>query len=153
MSLFKRTRRTSKSCVNPTINNPNNIIAHVPPPFFSFECSYHPLGLAYFPDGAHADADELEPGIVPPGSSSTCDTDMTCPAPMYYMENVYQGTYSNNADLVAVSSGEDNFGLDEYEPLFFHPLPGMLMCLFSSILQTIRFTLNSFHYPITLIQK
>jgi len=84
---------------------------------------YHPLGLAYFPDGAHADADELEPGIVPPGSSSTCDVDMSCPAPMYYMEKEYQGTYSNNADLVDVSSGEDNFGLDEYEPLFFHPLP------------------------------
>ena len=67
------------------------------------------------------------------------------------MENVYQGTYSNNADLVAVSSGEDNFGLDEYEPLFFHPLPGMLMCLFSSILQTIRFTLNSFHLTVILI--
>ena len=93
------------------------LLLHVSP-------SYHPLGLAYFPDGAHADADELEPGIVPPGSSSTCGDDMSCPAPMYYMENKYQGTYSNNADLVDVSAGEDNFGLDEYEPLFFHPMPG-----------------------------
>lgn len=44
---------------------------------------YHPLGFAYYPDGAHAEADELEPGIVPPGSSSTCDNGMKCPAPMY----------------------------------------------------------------------
>jgi len=84
---------------------------------------YHPLGFAYFADGAHADADELEPGIVPPGSSSTCDTDMACPAPMYYIENEYKGTYSNNADLLDMTTGEDNFGLDDYEPLFFHPLP------------------------------
>ena len=44
---------------------------------------FHPLGFAYFPDGDHAGADELEPGIVPPGSSSDCATNMTCPAPMY----------------------------------------------------------------------
>ena len=24
---------------------------------------YHPLGLAYYPDGAHDDVDELEPGV------------------------------------------------------------------------------------------
>jgi len=84
---------------------------------------YHPLGLAYYPDGAHAEADELEPGIVPPGSSSTCDADMSCPAPMYFIDGKYQGTYSNIAELQDPTTGEDNFGLDEYEPLFFHPLP------------------------------
>lgn len=84
---------------------------------------YHPLGFAYFPDGAHADADELEPGIVPPGSSSTCDADMSCPAPMYYIGDEYKGTYSNNDELVEVTADEDNFGLDDYEPLFFHPMP------------------------------
>ena len=88
--------------------------------------SYHPLGFAYYPDGAHADADELEPAVVPPGSSSTCDTDMTCPAPMYFIEGEYQGTYSNIADLQEVSTNEDNFGLDEYEPLFLHPLVSFL---------------------------
>jgi hypothetical protein len=65
----------------------------------------------------------LEPGIVPPGSSSTCDKNMTCPAPMYYIDSEYKGAYSNNEDLLALTSGEDNFGLDDYEPLFFHPLP------------------------------
>ena len=91
---------------------------------FIFHLSYHPLGLAYFSDGAHASTDELEPRIVPPGSSSVCGVDMSCPALMYYIENEYQGTYPNNADLLEVSSGGDNFGLDKYEPLFFHPLPG-----------------------------
>eukprot|EP00986_Skeletonema_menzelii_P021049 scaffold33005_cov177-Skeletonema_menzelii.AAC.5 len=84
---------------------------------------YHPLGFAYFPDGAHADADELEPGIVPPGSSSQCDKNMTCAAPMYYVDGEYKGSYSNNEGLKALTGGEDNFGLDDYEPLFFHPLP------------------------------
>ncbi|KAL7554971.1 hypothetical protein ACHAWF_018546 [Thalassiosira exigua] len=88
--------------------------------------SYHPLGFAYFPDGAHADADELEPSVVPPGSSSTCDASMTCPAPMYYIENAYKGAYSNNAGLLNTTTNEDNFGLDDYEPLFFHPLPDWL---------------------------
>merc|ERR1719343_682676 len=84
---------------------------------------YHPLGFAYFPDGAHADADELEPGIIPPGSSSTCGANMSCPAPMYYIGDEYKGSYSNNPDLASVTSDDDNFGLDDYEPLFFHPLP------------------------------
>eukprot|EP01082_Thalassiosira_pseudonana_P015694 g13693.t1.1.5e17418b g13693 g13693.t1 contig9:213159-214342(-) len=85
----------------------------------------HPLGFAYYPDGAHANADELEPTIVPPGSSSTCDTDSSCPAPMYHMNEEYLGSYSNN---VNISSGQisdnasEDFGLDNYEPMFFHPL-------------------------------
>ncbi len=119
----------------------------------------HPLGFAYYPDGAHADADELEPGIVPPGSSSTCDTTKTCPSPMYFNNDAYLGKYSNNNDLdlsghysndfdsndfsfvwwngtVAddanktgnstatgkITKYEDDFGLDNYEPMFFHPL-------------------------------
>ena len=90
---------------------------------FHYIISYHPLGFAYYPDGAHADADELEPGIAPPGSSSDCDKNMTCAAPMYYVDGDYKGTYSNNEDLVALTNDEDNFGLDDYEPLFFHPLP------------------------------
>ena len=85
---------------------------------------YHPLGFAYYPDGAHDDVDELEPGIVPPGSSSLCNEDMTCPAPMYFLGDGYLGTYSNDASLVTPeTTGEDNFGLDDYEPKFFHPLP------------------------------
>jgi hypothetical protein len=40
---------------------------------------YHPLGFAYYPDGAHDGKDELESGIPPPGSSSTCDVNLSCP--------------------------------------------------------------------------
>jgi len=83
---------------------------------------YHPLGFAYYADGAHAGVDELEPGIKPSNSSSTCEADMSCPAPMYFLNDEYYGTYSNNVDLAAKSAGEENFGLDDYEPLFFHPL-------------------------------
>ncbi|KAL7517942.1 hypothetical protein ACHAWX_002815 [Stephanocyclus meneghinianus] len=83
----------------------------------------HPLGFAYFPDGAHDDKDELEPGIVPPGSSSTCDVDFTCPAPMYFLGDEYLGSYTN-IDAIERSSDYDaeNFGLDDYEPKFFHPI-------------------------------
>jgi hypothetical protein len=85
----------------------------------------HPLGFSYYPDGAHANADELEPTIVPPGSSSTCDTDSSCPAPMYHMNEEYLGSYSNNVNIssehISDNASED-FGLDNYEPMFFHPL-------------------------------
>jgi hypothetical protein len=86
--------------------------------------SMHPLGFAYYPDGAHDDKDELEPGIVPPGSSSTCDADMTCPAPMYFLGDEYLGSYTNIATIERSSTNYDaeNFGLDDYEPKFFHPL-------------------------------
>mmetsp|Transcript_7741 Transcript_7741/g.22749 ORF Transcript_7741/g.22749 Transcript_7741/m.22749 type:complete len:451 (-) Transcript_7741:277-1629(-) len=84
---------------------------------------YHPLGFAYFPDGAHADVDELEPGIIPPGSSSVCGDDMSCPAPMYFEDGKYLGEYSNDASVAPVSSDAENFGLDDYEPKFFHPIP------------------------------
>lgn len=88
-----------------------------------FHNSFHPLGFAYYPDGAHDNKDELEPGMVPPGSSSSCDENQTCPAPMYYVRGEYKGTYSNNDDLLPVTSDESNFGLDDYEPVFFRPMP------------------------------
>ena len=83
---------------------------------------YHPLGLAYYPDGAHDDVDELEPGIVPPGSSSTCGNNMSCPAPMYFVNGTYAGKYSNNDSITNPTANEDDFGLHAYEPLFFHPI-------------------------------
>lgn len=85
---------------------------------------YHPLGFAYYPDGAHADVDELEPGVVPPGATDDCNTDdaFTCPAPMYFKGTEYLGSYSNEPRILAATTGEDNFGLDDYEPLFFHPI-------------------------------
>ena len=48
---------------------------------------------------------------------------MTCPAPMYFLGDKYLGTYSNDMSLASVTTNEDNFGLDDYEPLFFYPLP------------------------------
>jgi len=79
---------------------------------------YHPLGLAYYPDGAHDDVDELEPGIAPPGSTSDCADSNMCPAPMYLRGGEYLGQYSNNAGIAPLTGSED-FGLDFYEPEFF----------------------------------
>jgi len=105
------------------------------------------LGFAYYPDGAHADVDELEPGIAPPGSGNACDAEMSCPAPMYHLDQKYLGVYSNidmavvagdatdavdssSTAAIAVKStsnstimNHEDFGLDAYEPLFFRPLP------------------------------
>ena len=83
---------------------------------------YHLIGFAYEADGAHVDAPELEPGIGPPGSESTCAETNACPAPMYFKNGIYQGEYSNLPDLVPSNGTSDNFGLDEVEPLFFHPI-------------------------------
>ena len=67
---------------------------------------YHPLGFAYFPDGAHADKDELEPTITQTGSD--CSETFSCPSPRYFTNGKFLGVPST-----------DNFGLDEYEPAFF----------------------------------
>jgi len=80
---------------------------------------YHLIGFSYEADGAHAGVDELEPGIAPGGS--TCDETLSCPAPMYFMDDEYTGVYSNIESLLPVAGSED-FGLDVVEPLFFHPL-------------------------------
>jgi len=84
---------------------------------------YHPLGFAYYPDGAHDGVDELEPGVTPPGTSSNCAEGMTCPAPMYFLNDKYLGVYSNIDSVTMPTTGVDDFGLDAYEPLFFHPIP------------------------------
>ncbi|CAJ1948863.1 unnamed protein product [Cylindrotheca closterium] len=81
---------------------------------------YHLIGFSYFADGAHIGVDELEPGVAP-GDSSCAET-MSCPAPMYTMDGVYQGSYSNIPDILNISTGENDFGLDKVEPRFFHPL-------------------------------
>merc|ERR1719482_2196824 len=80
---------------------------------------YHPLGMAYFPDGAHAGVDELEPGIAQTGGSTTCAAGNTCQAPRYFKDGNFAGTtYDNTA---ATPVGGDDFGLDNYEPEFFIP--------------------------------
>ena len=38
---------------------------------------------------------------------------------MYFLGDRYLGKYSNNPDVKNVTTGEDDFGLDIYEPLFF----------------------------------
>jgi len=78
----------------------------------------HPLGFAYFPDGAHDEKEELETGIVPPGSSSTCDETLTCPAPMYMLNGEYLGANSNHAMMADVTGDEEDMGMDAYVPLF-----------------------------------
>merc|ERR1719271_331311 len=80
---------------------------------------YHPLGMAYFPDGAHTGVDELEPGIAQTGGSTTCAAGNTCQAPRYFKDGSFAGTtYDNTA---ATPVGGDDFGLDNYEPEFFIP--------------------------------
>jgi len=82
---------------------------------------YHPLGFAYYADGAHDEQDELEPGIQPPESGSTCNDTNVCPAPQYYIDGTYVGVYDNAVNGTTVIPSE-NFGLDAYEPKFFYPL-------------------------------
>ena len=85
---------------------------------------YHPLGFAYFPDGAHDGVEELEPGIGM-GTDTACASAASCPAPMYFLNGNYLGSYSNIPEVanVTVTAGEEDFGLDAFEPLFFHPMP------------------------------
>ena len=79
---------------------------------------FHPLGFSYFPDGAHDGVDELEPGIGL-GSDPSCVDDLTCAAPMYFLNGEYLGNYSNIEEVAPLSLGAEDFGLDAYEPLFF----------------------------------
>jgi len=69
---------------------------------------------------------------------------------MYYVDGDYKGTYSNNEDLLAVTSNEDNFGLDDYEPLFFHPLPEWIgygeMSVFLKIDDDTDYTKDIFYF-------
>jgi hypothetical protein len=83
---------------------------------------YHALGFSYFPDGAHASLDELEPGITQTDGNTCADT-LNCSAPMYFQDDAYLGVYSNIPELVAETTGEDDFGLNAYEPLFFRSPP------------------------------
>lgn len=71
---------------------------------------FHPLGFAYQPDGALADAPELEPTVSL--GNSTCASSQTCPAPRYHLNDEYLGDVWK----------PENFGLDDYEPKFFLPL-------------------------------
>ena len=84
-------------------------------------CTQHALGFSYVPDGAHADAPELEPAVSA-SDTAACIADATCPAPMYMKDDQYLGVYSNIPEIAPVTTGEEDFGLDVYEPEFFYPL-------------------------------
>jgi len=126
--------------VNPTLLMERNILYT----FLQTDLSnyYHPMGFAYGPDGALNtndagvidEADELTPDT----SKGTCDADaLTCPAPMYFNNDIPFGAYSNDVNvrhqdsttdptITTISTGENadaDFGLDSYEPQFFFPLP------------------------------
>ena len=84
---------------------------------------FHLIGFAYEADGAHVPVDELEPGIVPPGSGSDCDETSSCPSAMYWRNNEYHGKYSNTPNLIPIPKEfSDDFGLDDVEPFFKYPL-------------------------------
>lgn len=108
-----------KECGNtimPTIGMKKNVV-------YTFDQTniqnwYHAVGFAYYPDGAHADVDELEPSISQT-EGDKCVDDHTCQAPMYYVNGEYVGTSYDNTKTPI--EGGDDFGLDVYEPQFFNP--------------------------------
>lgn len=82
---------------------------------------YHPLGFAYGPDGMKGGYPELSPTTA--GSfSSGCSSNHSCPAPMYFEGDQYLGMYSNIPEIYPVTTGEPDFGLDNYEQRFSWPL-------------------------------
>jgi hypothetical protein len=104
---------------------------------------FHPLGFAYFPDGAHNGVDELEPGIGL-GTDTSCVNSLTCPAPMYFLNGVYLGSYSNIDEVAPISTGVADFGLDAYEPMFFRELNCLLGCIVTCLCVDISMPSKSF---------
>eukprot|EP00602_Paraphysomonas_sp_CaronLab_P006861 CAMPEP_0185021890 /NCGR_PEP_ID=MMETSP1103-20130426/4594_1 /TAXON_ID=36769 /ORGANISM="Paraphysomonas bandaiensis, Strain Caron Lab Isolate" /LENGTH=352 /DNA_ID=CAMNT_0027553673 /DNA_START=35 /DNA_END=1090 /DNA_ORIENTATION=- len=76
---------------------------------------YHPIGFAYFPDGAHEGNAELEPDYSP-SPDNDCHVYKTCQSPMYYLNQEYLGQTYDNSGLKII--GGLNFGLEEYEAAF-----------------------------------
>ena len=88
----------------------------------------HPLDFSYFPDAVHLGEDLLDPRNNPTKDGSTsqgegCDITMTCPSPMYFLNDGYLGTYSNIPELVPVTVNESDIGLAVYEDLFHQEMP------------------------------
>ena len=77
------------------------------------------IGFAYSPYGDEDLKLEVEPGTS--RGNDSCIETLTCPAPMYYLDDTYLGHYSNNPSLTGgnITQDEEDFGLDVYEPLFF----------------------------------
>lgn len=47
----------------------------------------HPLGFAYFPDGAHNAVDELEPSLTPDKTGSSCAETLDLSTPLVFHRN------------------------------------------------------------------
>jgi hypothetical protein len=77
----------------------------------------HPIGFAYSPYGDEDLKIEVEPGISK--GRQDCIANMTCPAPMYFLNDEYLGHYSNIESVKPITTKEEDFGLDVYDPLFF----------------------------------
>lgn len=77
------------------------------------------LGFAYSPYGDEDLKVEVEPGISK--GVQDCIEDLSCPAPMFFLNDEYLGRYSNIPEVKNVTTGEEDFGLGVYEPLFFRP--------------------------------
>jgi hypothetical protein len=75
------------------------------------------MGFAYSPYGDEDIKLELEPGLTK-NSESDCTQNLTCAAPMYFLNDEYLGVYSNIPEAKAVTENEINFGLDDYEAKF-----------------------------------
>jgi hypothetical protein len=106
--------------------------------FFQVDISnyMHPLGFSYDAhsmDGDHGGMSGLEPAVAAMAmdmdmgmdmdmamqrSAGTCVASATCPAPMYFSGDEYLGVYSNIPEVKNVTSGQEDFGLDTYNPLF-----------------------------------
>lgn len=79
----------------------------------------HPLGFAYFPDGAHEEVDELEPGIPPPGAADqSCADDNSCPAPMYFVGGEYVVSSKERASFSTLLPTPCIQGFDCSRPAF-----------------------------------
>lgn len=105
--------------------NPNPTLRMIVGETYTFDQTdisnyYHPMGFAYGLDGALSDNTELDPGEIGPDSTSLCAAGLTCPAPIYFKDGEMLGVYTNLDDTDIV--GSDDFGLDLYEPNFFHPI-------------------------------
>jgi hypothetical protein len=87
----------------------------------------HPLTFSYFPDGHHVGGDLLDPatagqsttGVVSRNGEENCSQNMTCPSPMYMLNNGYLGKYSNIPEIKPVTINEDHNGINIYESMFF----------------------------------
>jgi hypothetical protein len=76
------------------------------------------IGFAYSPYGDEEVKLEVQPDTTKNPNSKCTDT-MTCPAPMYFLNERFLGQYSNIAQIKSLTVGEVDFGLDVYEPMFF----------------------------------